>query len=367
MAEVGKIVLELPPRENNPRNSEGAFIILRDNSVMFVYSRFTGDKSHDDASANLAVRYSFDKGETWTDEEIIFTRDEYNAKNIMSVSLMRMNNGDIGLYYGIRKDTNDARKYLRRSGDEGKTWSQPIPCIPPVGYYVVNNDRVVKLSDGRIIVPSAFHRNGYSTGRTDPYVRFDNRGVVIFFISDDDGNTWREGNCKCVMPFNNHSNSGLQEPGLIELKNGVLWAWARTDMCFQYEMFSFDRGETWTTAQPSRFTSPCSPLSMKRIPWNGDLVAVWNPVPNYNGRKQRSDKAWHGGRTPLVIAVSKDDGKTWSEYKVVENDPDSGYCYTAIHFLVDSLLLAYCAGGPEDGSCLARLRVRKIMSEELEF
>ena len=59
-----------------------------------------------------------------------------------------------------------------------------------VGYYVVNNDRVVKLSDGRIIVPSAFHRNGYSTGRTNPYVDL-TTGVVIFFISDDDGNTWR--------------------------------------------------------------------------------------------------------------------------------------------------------------------------------
>lgn len=364
---IGKPVLDLSPCKNNPRNSEGAFITLKDGTIMFIYSRFEGDKFNDDASASLAVRYSYDKGETWTDEEVIIRKDEHEAVNIMSVSLMRMSNGDIGLYYVVRKEANDARTHLRRSSDEGRTWSQSILCIPPEGYYVVNNDRVVKLSDGRIIIPSAYHRNGYSSYKTNPYVRFDSRGEAIFFISDDDGQTWREGNCKCVLPFNKYSQSGLQEPGLIELKNGVLWAWARTDMCYQYEMFSFDRGETWTTPQPSRFTSPCSPLSMKRVPADGNLVAVWNPVPNYNGRTQFSGKIWNGGRTPLVIAVSKDDGNTWGEYKVIENEPDYGYCYTAIHFLDDSLLLAYCAGGPKDGNCLAKLRIRKIMLKELEF
>lgn len=60
-----------------------------------------------------------------------------------------------------------------------------------------------------------------------------------------------------------HSSSGLQEPGVVELKNGVLWAWARTDLGRQYEMFSMDGGEHWSDSQPSWFTGPCSPLSVK--------------------------------------------------------------------------------------------------------
>lgn len=358
---IGYATLELRPGNGNPRNSEGAFINLSDGRIMFIYSRFTGNSFHDDAHANLAARYSSDSGETWTDEEIIVTREEDNALNIMSVSLLRMKNNDIGLFYAVRKGANDIRLYLRRSADEGRTWSASKLCIPPEGYYVINNDRVVRLSDGRIIIPCAFHRNGYSSERREKGIRFDSRGEAFFFVSDDDGDTWSESSGKCVFPFNNYSKSGLQEPGLIELNNGVLWAWARTDMCYQYEMFSFDRGESWTTPQPSRFTSPCSPLSMKRIPGtSGMLLAVWNPIPEYNGRRQMDTGGWNGGRTPLVAAISKDDGRTWGSLNIIEDEPDHGYCYTAIHFKDNHVLLAYCAGGPEDSCCLSKLRIKKI-------
>nr|WP_246358875.1 sialidase family protein [Paenibacillus phytorum] len=154
------------------------------------------------------------------------------------------------------------------------------------------------------------------------------------------------------------SMSGLQEPGLIELKEDVLWAWARTDLGRQYEMFSADGGETWSTPIPSRFTSPNSSLSMKRIPGSGFLLAVWNPIPNYETRVLEKH-SW--GRTPMIGAISKDNGQTWEGNFAVEREEDhGGYCYTAIHFTEDSVLLAYCAGEPEDVICLSRLRVRKI-------
>ena len=31
-------VAEIPPRENNPRNSEGDFAVLKDGSILFAYS-----------------------------------------------------------------------------------------------------------------------------------------------------------------------------------------------------------------------------------------------------------------------------------------------------------------------------------------
>ena len=145
---------------------------------------------------------------------------------------------------------------------------------------------------------------------------------------------------------------------MIELNNGVLWGYARTDQMSQYEFFSMDGGETWTVPQASRFTSPPSPLKIKRHPKSGDLYAVWNPIPNYNGR-ELTRAGW--GRTPLVWAVSRDDGRTWSEQQVVEGNSEHGYCYPAIFFTDDdAMLVAYCAGGPEDGMCLCRLTIQKV-------
>jgi hypothetical protein len=44
----------------------------------------------------------------------------------------------------------------------------------------------------------------------------------------------------------------------------------------------------------------------------------------------------------------------------LEDDPESGYCYTAIHPFGDFVLLAYCAGGKTTGSILNTLRMRKV-------
>lgn len=356
----GKVVMDLAPTKGNPRNSEGAFIELNDGRLMFVYSRFIGDSDNDDASACIAARYSSDGGNSWSEQDWIIAKPEaLNALNLMSVSLVRMRNDDIGLFYIIRNGFHDTRLHLSRSSDEGVSWTLPECCIPGLGYYVTNNDRVVQLSSGRLIVPAALHK--LRSENVLDFVAFDGRGSVYFIISDDDGVSWREAKNGCTLS-SPYTSSGLQEPGLIELQNGVLWAWSRTDMGRQYEMFSFDQGETWTDARPSRFTSPASPLSMKRNKKNNELLAVWNPIPDY---ETRSVKGASWGRTPLIGAISNNEGKSWHKHFAIETDEERGFCYTAMYFTKDSLLMAYCAGGPEDRICLSRLRMRKWMLEHI--
>lgn len=359
MDSIGKIMLDLKPGPGNPRNSEGAFLTLDDGSILFVYSKFIGDSNNDDGISCIACRTSGDGGETWSDDRVLFTTEEHGAKNIMSVSLLTMQDGAVGLFYAIRYGWHDTRLHLRRSADRGQTWSGAEPCIPCPGYFVTNNDRIVRLSTGRIMLPANLHRMK-GTDRSD-WKSFDGRGMPCMFHSDDDGRTWQEskGTCFISLP---HCKSGFQESGVIELKNGALWQWMRTDAGCQYESLSADGGDTWSVPVPSRFTGPCSPLSMKRVPGSGKLLAVWNPIPNYNGRKL-GKAGW--GRTPLVLATSGDDGRTWSEPVTLEDDPEHGYCYIAIHFAGDAVLLAYCAGGPEDGICLARSVIRKIKLDAL--
>ena len=97
---------------------------------------------------------------------------------------------------------------------------------------------------------------------------------------------------------------------------------------------------------------------------DGKLYAIWNPIPEYNGR-EKVDGIFTGGRTPMVIAVSESDGKTFTEPVAFEWDEERGYCYCAICFTEDALLLAYCAGGKEEGSCLVKTRIRRIEREAL--
>jgi hypothetical protein len=270
------------------------------------------------------------------------------AKNIMSVSLLRMNGEDIGLFYLIRKGWGDTRPCVRRSDDEGETWSEPKYCTPTKGYWEVCNDRAIKLSNGRIIIPTAYF------GIKKKYDVCSFRGTAVFLISDDDGYTWRESKEVCQMPVP-RSKTGLQEPGIVELSNSVLWAWFRTDMGFQYESFSHDKGDTWTQPQPSIFTSSDSPMSVKRN--ERAIFAALNPMPSHFG--------YNTPRNPFIMAYSRN-GTKWNEYWHLEDYGNmAGYCYTAIHFTEEGFLLAYTVGELKKGHyLLEKLRIRKIGGNE---
>lgn len=362
--ELGEIILELSPdlKKGNPRNSEGAFLQLTNGEIIYLYSKFKGESSADYATSDLTLLRSTDGGNTFTEEQTVTTCEKESSVNVMSLSLLMMKNGDIGLFYLVRTTYTLLQMFLRRSSDGGHTWSERVLCTPYEGFFVVNNDRVTRLSDGRIIIPAARHTTGWKERPDSGEEYFDSQSEVVFFYSDDDGYTWKQSADKCSIPYHSYNSAGLQEPGLIELSDGILWAWARTELGCQYEMFSLDNGEHWTAAQPSRFTSPNSPLSMKRDN-SGRIYAIWNPIPEYNGRNNPG--YFIGGRNPLVIACSDDNGKTFSEPVAFEDDETCGYCYCAIYFTNDKMLLSYCAGGAEERSCLAKTRLRSIQKEAL--
>ena len=94
----------------------------------------------------------------------------------------------------------------------------------------------------------------------------------------------------------------------------------------QYFSFSEDQGESWSPLEPGNIRSPLSPASIERIPKTGDLLLLWN-----NNFETGRDG---GKRTPFNLAISKDEGKSWSKTKTLESDPNGWYCYTAIEFLV---------------------------------
>jgi sialidase-1 len=328
----------LPPGPGNPRNSEGAFIELKGGRLLFVYTHFTGG-SADHAVSHLASRYSDNGGRTWSAKDELVLKNE-GKLNTMSVSLLRLADGLIGLFYLVRNDSDDLLMYLRTSSDEAKSWGPRILCTPIPSYYVVNNDRVIRLKDGRLVIPCS--RRVVPGGQPEP-------GVALCFLSDDLGKTWHKSRTELRPPP--ASRSGLQEPGVVELKDGKLLMLCRTDQGSQFRSYSSDRGETWSEARPTDLKSPLSPASFKRIPSTGDLLLVWNDHRNVAEK-------YKGKRTPFNVAISKDEGVTWEKVKTLEGNPDGWYCYTAITFVGDRVLLGHCAGDTKVG----RLNLTQITS-----
>lgn len=350
-----KIALELKPGQDNPRNSEGAFVPLKDGRIMFVYSRYYGTSSSDHATADLAARYSSDKGATWTDADEIIVKN-HGGMNVMSVSLLRLRSGEIALFYLLKNSTKDCRPVMRRSFDEGRTWSEPTMCITDeVGYFVLNNDRVIQLKDGRLLF--AVSRHGFDGDK------FDNMGVVMTYASDDNGKTWWRGKSTLDIVSPSDKKYAAQEPGVVELKDGRVLLWIRTNAGSQFMSWSNDRGETWSIPRPSWLRSPLSPASIKRLP-TGDLLAVWN---DHEGRL---DLKWpgrglDGRRTPLSAAVSHDDGVTWQGARTVEDDPDGHFCYIAIEPVDDgTMLLGYCAYSDLGHTRLVKIPINWFYSKQ---
>ncbi|MHC4230545.1 MAG: sialidase family protein [Planctomycetota bacterium] len=340
-------LLVIEPSKENPRNSEGDIIELKSGRLCLIYTRFTGG-SGDHATADLAMRTSDDDGGSWSDDRIVVRRP--GGLNVMSVSLLRLASGEIALFYLRKTSKEDCRPLMCISTDEARTWSRPVVCITDkVGYYVLNNDRAVQLQQGRLILPVAWHQG--------PGQNRDTAGVIMCYLSDDNGKTWR----RSKDSFKGYAPEGqritVQEPGVVELKDGRLMMFMRTNADSQYVCHSRDGGETWSKAQPSNLASPLSPASIKRIAWTGDLLCVWN---DHSGMHRYPA----GRRTPLCLAVSRDEGRTWSKSRIIEGNPDGWYCYTAVAFVKDRVLLAYCAGDKKIGG-LNRMKVLAISRDWL--
>ena len=340
-----EVVWNLDPTKENPRNSEGSFVTLNSGRVLFVYTQFYGG-SADESPARLVSIHSDDGGRTWSSQPQTVV-DNTAGANVMSVSLLRLKSGKLALFYIVKNSWTDCGPYVRFSTDEARTWSAPTRVVAAPGYFVLNNDRVVQLSSGRLVVPVAFHR---ARGTEDSIKSFDARAVAMWYHSDDEGTTWKESSSWWALPAK--TGSGLQEPGLVELEGGTLNSWTRTDQGSQFGMVSTDQGQSWSAPVATEMKSPVSPASIKRLPGSPDLLAIYN---DHSGRFPFPARK----RTPLIAAISRDGGKTWPHAKLLESDPDGWYCYTAIHYVGDSVLLAYCAGDSKVGG-LNRLRIRRV-------
>jgi len=345
---------DLDPTPAHPRSTEGTFATLHSGRIIFDFSQFSGGQEDHSPSA-IAEIYSDDQGRTWSEPRVVIPTGHY--QNIMSVSLLRLASGKLARFHAVKQTKwLDCHAVMSVSTDEGATWSTPKLISEAPGYFVLNNDRVIQTASGRLIVPLGYHR---SSGTADDRSSWDSRAITLWLYSDDEGATWKESKNWWGIP--EASTSGLQEPGVVQTPDGSIYSWSRTDTGVQYQFVSHDNGLTFSAPERTALQSPNSPASIKRLPHSDTLMVVYN---DHSGRVPAP--ADRNRRAPLVVACSTDGAKTWGLPQVIEDDLGGWYCYTAIHFTDDAVLLAYVAGNDQLGH-LSRLRLRRIPLASLQF
>ena len=328
-----------PVSPENPRNGEGAIVALKDGRLLLGWTRFTGGGA-DHSAADIYGRISEDSGHTWGEPRML--QQNVGVQNVMSVGFQRLRSGDLLFGFAIKHhESQDCRYYVRRSQDEGQSWSDPVLAIPEEGYFVVNNDRIVQTNSGRLLLPTA--------------KAVDERYHCVSgcFYSDDEGESWQ----RCSEYIDLPGRVGLQEPGIVECADGSLWMYLRTDQGYIYGSRSDDDGVSWSSPQATELVAPIAPASAKRLPASDEILMIYN---DRRGVPLSSD--WHSvfnWRTPLSSAVSSDGGRTWGHHKTVEADQTKSYCYTSITFHQDVTLLTYYVGKP-GGPNLVDLKLKIV-------
>lgn len=379
MKKIGKEVLFLATGEGNPRNGEGTFARLRDGRIIYAYTEYYGDGWADHAIARISACYSSDEGESWTAPSVLIEKDE-RAQNIMSPTLLRLANGDLGMVY-LRKEVMPdtgvtCMPVFVSSADGGKTWSERVDCGVSEGYYCVINDGVVVLRNGRILIPASYYGIRYDAFHTCTLDLGPRKGGVVYVAySDDNGKTWDVLSKPIRSPY--EDRVGLAEPGIYEYENGELWLYCRTAYGHQYQSFSKDNGVNWSIPAPNFcFTSPDSPMRVKKA--DKYTVSVFNPF-GYNCINTNSEAWGSPKRTPLLLAVSEDDGRSFDttgktpangvmkgfmeKLYYIEDSFDDSYCYPAIIGVDGGFLVAYYHSNGTS-VCLNSAKIVKVLYEE---
>lgn len=308
------------------RGTMGDIVALNDGDLLMAYT-----------AGGIAVRRSPDGGRIWGPEALLFANPPGQGY-YCHPSFLRLPDGQLLVAYIYIAGTTPyyGHNYYRRSADEGRTWSDQFLLTPRGGYVLVHNGKLRMLSSGRVVAPAEYKKHRPSEADHSDF-------AVVVFYSDTQAHSWHaSANDIDVLPHE------AQEPHMAELRDGRLLLLFRTYSGCVGRAFSTDQGQTWSAGELRwdwKMSRRASAVSVDRIPATGDLLLI--RCTGEGGPEGRY-------RTPLVTAISHDEGDTWSHEKVLAGDPDDDYGYQCVTFLDDRVLIGYHA---RDGLHVATLDV----------
>ena len=294
-----------PSPEGVYRWSEGSIVNLDRNKHLMMLVTALGFGGHDDTAGDIVRLDSLDGGLTWTPQDKITVFQKNIGKaNIQSPSLLRLDENEILCFFMVKhKALTDSGTWMKRSTDNGKTWSDPVR-LPYEGYGGLSSDRAFLSSTGRIILPEWVSMDGLKS--THAYCHY----------SDDKGKTWKKTDLITVPKgtTGRRTDPASEEPTIVELKDGRLMMFMRVYLKSIYVSYSEDDGATWSKPVSSGIPGPGAMPTLRRMP-DGNLLLVWNWAP-----VEKIDGPWPRNRISSVI--SKDDGKTWTSLRHLDDGGD---------------------------------------------
>ena len=350
------VVVPLAPTHTH-RGVSGSILERKDGSLLFA----CGNPADEIHPSGIIGRISADGGSTWGAP---FSMQKNIAKSeTVAPSLLRLQNGDILFGYNVLNNWTgpdirlyDGHFYVRRSCDEGKSWSDQICATLHPGFHTVQPQSMVQLSSGRIIVPAEWSKNvgGGEAGHC----------VSLCYWSDD-GHMW--------VRSRDYVDIGTttEEPSVVELDDGRLLMAFRCIEGYVGHALSHDGGDTWKDVGLYELPSPLSRTYISRIPDTGHLLLLWNNNPHAPGRAKGEEQPeikiaqltlpLGSARTPLTSAISEDGGRSWKHIRNIASDPAEDYGYPSVTFVGKVALVNYNA---IDGIHVARIAVEWFYGEE---
>jgi predicted neuraminidase len=228
------------------------------------------------------------------------------------------------LYYRVGKKITEWQSFVTESLDGGHSWSDPQPlpagCLGPI------KNKPIVLADGTWLAGSS--------------VETEDEWYCQIERSEDGDASWQVAQ---IIKLEGHPK-GIIQPTLWESRPGHVHAFMRSRgvgrIC---RSDSTDGGRTWSVAYKTELPNNNSGIDVTRIvPSPGDpgyaghdeeyvpLVLAFNPV---------TAEDW-GKRTPLILAVSYDNGQTWPDQMTVQDLPGE-YSYPAIIPTADGVAMTY--------------------------
>lgn len=173
-------------------------------------------------------------------------------------------------------------------------------------------NKPIRLKNGTILAPGSTELGGKYRCFVD--------------ISTDNGKTWNR-TPEIDSSFLGFFKVPMIQPTLWESKDGSVHMLTRTKVGRIYRSDSYDGGKTWCRAYPTNLPNNNSGIDLDTDD-SGRIFLVYNPV------------GIPGIRTPLTLAVSLDDGKTFTKIKTFEKGL-AEYSYPSVVVKGDTIHITY--------------------------
>ena len=249
---------------------------------------------------NIVMRRSEDNGKTWSVIESIVDFPFGKSASDPSMIVDQITK-EIFLFYNyMNLDTEKDIYYLHvmKSADNGKTWSEPKDITSQIAKPEWHGDFKF-ITSGRGIQTS--------DGKLLHCMVNLNSGMHLFG-SDDHGETW----FLIDTPI-----APADESKVVELVDGSWMVNARGNdkKGVRYIHTSSDEGKTWTTKAEPQLTDPGCNASIVRYTAIKDGYT--------NNRLLFANANSEKGRKNMTVRVSYDEGKTWSDGKTIYKGPSA--------------------------------------------